>query len=180
MKISSYNSWIDEGYNQFALNGPSGIVVEIIAAKLSISKSTFYHHFGDIEYFTGILLEEHVERAKQLAKEAAYLTSFVPGFPGLLVKFKTDILFHKQLRLQRENKLFQQFQQKAVEPVMHAIQPLWSVFIGADADVEKSRKLFLIIEDMFYQRTTTGNFTVEWMETLSYELKDVVQSFSGR
>ena len=180
MKVSSYNSWIDEGYHQFALNGPLGIVIENIAARLSISKSTFYHHFGDIDYFTAVLLDEHVEKAKQIAKESACLTSFIPGFPTLLLKFKTDILFHKQLRLQRENKLFQQYYKKAVEPVMNAIEPLWSAFIGTNTDKETSRKLFLIIEDMFYQRVTTENFTIEWMETLSYELKDVVQCFSFR
>jgi len=35
MKVSLYNKWIDEGYNQFALERISGIVIENIAAKLS-------------------------------------------------------------------------------------------------------------------------------------------------
>jgi len=52
MKVSLYNKWIDEGYNQFAWNGPSGIVIENIAAKLSISKSNFYHHFGNNNFIS--------------------------------------------------------------------------------------------------------------------------------
>ena len=51
MKVYSY-SWIDECYNQFAWNGPSGIVIENIAAKLSISKSNFYHHFGNNNFIS--------------------------------------------------------------------------------------------------------------------------------
>src|SRR5215831_19768905 len=167
MKVSSYQNWIDTGYEIFACKGLDGIVIESIANKLRVSKSTFYHHFGSHQYFLEILLEEHFERAKIMAKKARTIKTFIPGFLNLLMEHKADILFNKHLRDQRENQLFQLYFQKAASIVSKEVQNIWAQFIGLTKDTETSGKLYRIIQDLFYQRITQENFTAEWMETLS-------------
>jgi AcrR family transcriptional regulator len=179
MKSSSYQNWISEGYTVFAYKGPAAIIIENIAAKLGVSKSSFYHHFGEQPYFIEMLLEEHLERAQVMGREAALLTSFIPGFLQLLLQHKTDVLFNKQLRIHRENKTYQTCFQQAAGTVNSNIQDIWKVFIGVEKDNETADKLFLVIEDMFYQRVTTENFTVDFMEALSYELKALVENLSA-
>src|SRR5215831_837203 len=102
MKPSSYQNWIRSGYEGFAFKGPAGIVVENISAELGVSKSAFYHHFGDQQYFIEMLLDEHLERASGLGKEARYVVSFIPDLPNLILRYKTAILFHRQLRMHHE------------------------------------------------------------------------------
>ncbi len=178
MKSSSYQNWISEGYTVFAYRGPAAIVIENIAAKLSVSKSSFYHHFGEQPYFIEMLLEEHLERAQVMSREAALLTSFIPEFLHLLLQHKTDVLFNKQLRMYRENKVYQSCFQHAAGLVSSRIQNIWKAFIGVEKDNETADKLFQVIEDMFYQRVTTENFSVGFMENLSCELKALVENIS--
>ena len=48
--------WILCGYNIFSKEGPKGLKIEVIARQVSKNKSSFYHHFADLEVFTEILL----------------------------------------------------------------------------------------------------------------------------
>lgn len=179
MKSSSYQNWISEGYTVFAYKGPAAIVIENMAVKLSVSKSSFYHHFGEQPYFIEMLLEQHLERAQVMGSKAALLTSFIPGFLHLLLQHKTDVLFNKQLRMHRENKSYQTCFQQAAGLVNSNIQNIWKAFIGTDKNMETADKLFQVIEDMFYQRVTSENFTVGFMENLSYDLKALVENLSS-
>ncbi len=45
--------WIKTGYEIFALSGENGLKIEVLAKKVGISKSSFYHHFADLEIFQG-------------------------------------------------------------------------------------------------------------------------------
>lgn len=51
--------WVEAGYQLFAEHGPKGLKVEVIARHVKKSKSSFYHHFSDLEVFTEELLFFH-------------------------------------------------------------------------------------------------------------------------
>lgn len=52
--------WITQGYATFAAEGPAGLKVERLAKNIGKNKSSFYHHFADLEIFTTILLKVHL------------------------------------------------------------------------------------------------------------------------
>ena len=47
--------WIIKGYELFANKGSLGLKVEVISKAVNKSKSSFYHHFADIEVFLELL-----------------------------------------------------------------------------------------------------------------------------
>ncbi|MEZ4687033.1 MAG: hypothetical protein R3B47_13480 [Bacteroidia bacterium] len=45
--------------------------MERLARDIGKSKSSFYHHFADLEVFTALLLNQHLEQAKVMAEKEA-------------------------------------------------------------------------------------------------------------
>ncbi len=43
--------WIIKGYETFALFGEKVLKIEKLAKDVGISKSSFYHHFADLDIF---------------------------------------------------------------------------------------------------------------------------------
>jgi AcrR family transcriptional regulator len=95
--------WISIGYEIFANEGPMGLKVEVISRKVQKNKSSFYHHFADIDCFTEELLDFHLERVKVIADQERACESIDPALIKLLVEVKQDLLFNRQLRVNRTN-----------------------------------------------------------------------------
>ena len=98
--------WVEAGYQLFAEHGPKGLKVEVIARHVKKSKSSFYHHFSDLEVFKEELLFFHMERTKQVAELERGCKTIVPELLNVLVDAKTDLLFNRQLRIHRDNPTF--------------------------------------------------------------------------
>ena len=43
--------WILCGYDIFSKEGSNGLKIEVIARRVNKSKSSFYHHFADLDLF---------------------------------------------------------------------------------------------------------------------------------
>ena len=52
MTNDSKEIWIKKGYEIFAISGQNGLKIEPLAKTVGKSKSSFYHHFTDLELFT--------------------------------------------------------------------------------------------------------------------------------
>lgn len=55
--------WILAGHKIFAEKGPEALKVEVLAREVNKNKSSFYHHFADLQVFRTRLLEYHRKRA---------------------------------------------------------------------------------------------------------------------
>jgi len=60
MPINNKEIWIKKGYEIFAISGQSGLKIEPLSKTVGKSKSSFYHHFADLEFFTEHLLKHHI------------------------------------------------------------------------------------------------------------------------
>ena len=94
--------WIKEGYRMVANTGFNNLNIKSIALTLKKSKSSFYHYFGDKAIFEAELLNYHLDRVEAFSQEVAKCKSIRPDYLNLLLAYKTDFLFHKQLRLNRD------------------------------------------------------------------------------
>lgn len=71
-KIASKNNWIELGYKLFSQEGVKGLVVEKMALKLKVNKSSFYWHFNTkqdfindiISYWTNIDTENIINEVE--------------------------------------------------------------------------------------------------------------------
>ena len=94
--------WIEVGYEIFSREGMNGLKIESMARAVGISKSSFYHHFADIIIFRDYLLRYHTKRAKIIAAEENQCANIDPELITVLVNAKIDLLFNKQLRINRK------------------------------------------------------------------------------
>jgi len=179
-KNTSYQTWIDIGYESFAQSGPEGIKVEVMSRKSGVSKSSFYHYFGDHEIFMETLLDEHFYAGERFAAEARQCRTFVPGFVDLVMKYKPVIQFQRHLRVNRENLDFQFAYQRVGDMVKNEILGVWSEFIRVAPDMDMANSLYIIVSDLFFERVREGTFNLEWIDGLIREMKNIVEGLSER
>lgn len=166
--------WIEAGYELFVNEGPKGLKVEVLARTVGVSKSSFYHHFADMEIFRDRLLKWHLYRADVLSEQAALCRS-MDDFLALLDTAKQDLLFNKMLRIHCElDPSYASCFEHAHLKVITKIERVWAEFLGVSNQPEKARSAFRILSDMFYHRVTQQNLSVEWMKSLLEELKKLL------
>lgn len=175
MKKKIAQQWIEAGYEIFAKEGPNGLKVEQIARKVGKSKSSFYHLFADTELFQEKLLEWHLERAVKIAERTELCKSLVPDQILLMIDLECDVLFNRQLRINRNNPAFQHCFEQANRKVEAAMMGIWADFFGLSGQPVVAQSIMKITTDNFYLRITEENLNYEWMLTFLYEIKNIIK-----
>ena len=154
--------WIRQGYKSFAHEGPAGLKVERMARSVDKSKSSFYHHFADLEVFTEELLHHHIEQGKAMAaKESAARNQ--EDLIEIILEHKPDLLFNRQLRIHRENKDFEQCFTKVNQMSIPAILPVWKQIIGLDDNSYLAQMVFQLSLDNFSLQITDETLNRDWL-----------------
>ena len=169
--------WIELGYRIFAEEGPNGLKVERMAKLVQKNKSSFYHHFADIETFTELLLEYHLTRANILADRERVCKNVVPELVLVLLEFKEDLFFNRQLRFHRDNPGFQACFEKANQGVGAAILGIWATELGLE---QKSHLALLILQlsmENFFLQITPETISYNWLVEYIQRLKQMVKAF---
>lgn len=168
--------WVEKGYSIFANEGPSGLKVERLAKEVGKNKSSFYHHFADLEVFTSHLLDHHLHNSTNLAAKETKATN-AEELISILLEHKVDLLFNRQLRVHREIPQFEQCFTKVNEISIPGIIPLWSKIIGLSGETElASLVLHLSLENFFIQITSEA-LTKEWLKSYFKEIESLVSKF---
>ena len=169
--------WILYGYELFSENGPSGLKVEVLARRVNKSKSSFYHHFADLELFTELLLEYHIERAKIIADKEGLCKNVVPDLLNILLESKQDLLFNRQLRIHRNNNQFKNCFQKTSQEVGQAILGIWAEMLGLRDNSSLANMVLNLSIENFYLQITEQSMTYEWLLSFVIELQTMVKEF---
>jgi AcrR family transcriptional regulator len=180
MKNSIEQPWIDAGYEIFSQQGPDALKIEQIARKVGISKSSFYHHFADIDIFREKLLEFHLHRALLIAEKAKLCKAVEPDLLLMFIEMKQDLLFNRQLRIHRSNMAFQLSFERAHTVVQDEFIGIWAAMLDLKDQPRIAQNILNVATDLFYQRLTNDNLTYDWFVTFIEEikvfLKDVIKS----
>jgi len=144
--------WVLMGYHLFAQHGPKGLKVEVLAQRVGKSKSSFYHHFADLEVFIEVLFMHHTERARQVAAQGARCQNVVPELVNMLLDAKEDLLFNRQLRIHHNVPAFRQCLEQACGTVGGAIDGIWADMLGlVDRSSLAQMVLALSLENFYLQ-----------------------------
>lgn len=174
MKETIKDPWIKIGYDIFANEGPKGLKIELLARKVAKNKSSFYHHFADIEVFTDQLLAYHLTQSKAIAVDAMNCKAIDPDLIHLLIKVKTDILFNRHLRIHRDNPVFKKCFIEANRPVEEALLPIWTAALGLNTKKNLAKIILNLTIENFYLQVTDTNLTYEWLISYFDEIKKMV------
>lgn len=90
--------WVNEGYKQFAENGPDKLSINNISRAIGSSRASFYHYFGELDIFIDELLAVHwniSETFKETGKKRC--RNLLPDVYDLLAEYPIPLQFNLQL-----------------------------------------------------------------------------------
>jgi AcrR family transcriptional regulator len=177
MAADNKEIWITTGYEIFALTGQAGLKVEPLAKSVGISKSSFYHHFADIEFFIEQLMKYHLERSYIMAEKEQNAQNIDPELINILVEHKTDLLFNRQLRINKNIKLFAETLLQSNKIVGEAFIMLWVKDLNLRLSKQQTEALFTLALENFFLQINAGNLTRTWLSGYFTDLKRIAGNF---
>jgi AcrR family transcriptional regulator len=168
--------WIEKGYNTFAYEGPKGLKVERLARDIGKNKSSFYHHFADLEIFTELLLEQHMQQASIMAEKEADCHT-LQDLIEVLLEHKNDLLFNRQLRIHRENEDFRTCFVKTNELTYASFAPLWAKLLELEDNSQLANLVLQLSIENFYIQITDETLNREWLTAHFKEVQFMVREF---
>jgi AcrR family transcriptional regulator len=176
----SQEAWILEGYKLFANEGPQGLKVEVLAARIPRSKSSFYHHFADMEVFTEILLKHHLKRSAYIAERERACRNIDPELIELLTEVKTDLLFSRQLRVHRNKPYFAACFAKVNRQTGEAFVELWAQSLYIQDKKLLAETLLSFSLENFYLSITEERLNPEWLREYFRELQRMIKQLQNK
>ncbi|MEM9446776.1 MAG: TetR/AcrR family transcriptional regulator [Verrucomicrobiota bacterium] len=170
--------WIDAGYELFAKYGPDGLKVEVISRIVGKSKSSFYHHFADLEVFTAFLLRYHLDQSEIIVEKEKQCKNVVPELLHVLVEHKQDLLFNRQLRVHRDVKEFAECFEKTSSEVGAAVLGIWAEALGLEDNSHLVLMILRLSLENFYLQITEKTLTYEWLERYVVDLQTMAKEFN--
>lgn len=157
----------EEGFNR--------IQIEAIARNIQKNKSSFYHYFGDLEVFEEALLDHHLSAVKALAIKVQTCENVRPDMVNLFMEYKIDFLFHKQLRINRENPRYRACFEKVYTQFESAFLYQWSDFLGLEEHPRFAQTFLRLISENFLLQITPQTYSYDWLDIYLQELSAMVQ-----
>jgi AcrR family transcriptional regulator len=174
----SKDIWIKTGYDFFATAGATGIKIELLSKKTGISKSSFYHHFADLEMFTEQLLKYHIEQSSVIASKEESAKNIDPELINILIEHKTDLLFNRQLRIDRQHKAYAATVKQSDKTIGNAFVMVWVKDLNLRLSPQQLAGIFELALENFYLQINSENLNRQWLSAYFANVKRIAQSFA--
>lgn len=178
MRSTTELIWLEAGYALFAFKGAVGLKVEVLAKEVGINKSSFYHHFADMEVFVAHLLQFHLERSELIASKERLARNIDPELIAILVAHKTDLLFNRQLRFNAQDAAYKHTLDKSNAITGTDFVQLWMKELRLALQPAQVEALFSLALENFYLQINPQNLNTAWLSTYFAGLKKTAQHFA--
>lgn len=168
--------WLQHGYRLFAENGPPGLKVEILARMVGKSKSSFYHYFSDLEAFVALLLKMHIQRATEMAEAIDLAQKHKSDFVSVVLNFKEDILFHRQLRFNRHLSEYFNCLTEAHSIIETPSVNILALNNGLADHKSVVRLYFQFVLENFLFRVASPSIDAEWINGFCLEVSQLLKA----
>jgi AcrR family transcriptional regulator len=169
--------WIKFGYETFALKGQSEIKIERLAKQVGKSKSSFYHHFADMELFVEVLLRHHIEQSYIIADKEKLASNIDPELINILSEHKTDLLFNRQLRINQNVKLFYETLCSSNKIIGEAFKTVWVKDLNLKLNDRQIEGIFTLALQNFYLQINVDTLNRKWLTEYFANLKKIADNF---
>lgn len=173
----SKERWIEVGYEIFAISGENSLKIELLAKKIGISKSSFYHHFAEMEIFIENLLSYHLKQSEIIAKKENNAKNINPELINILVEHKIDLLFNRQLRFNQHNELYRNTLLKSNQIIGNEFVNIWAKDLNLKLNLRQLEGLFELALENFFLQINTENLNHQWLSTYFDYLKKIATRF---
>lgn len=173
---SSAHTWVAAGYETFAVAGVGALKVEGLAKQVGISKSSFYHHFADMEIFVAHLLDHHLRQSQVIADKEKAAQLVDPDLIQILVAHRDDLLFNRQLRFLQAQR-FQETLQRSNAIVGHEFIRIWKNDLQLTLTDGQLHGLFELALENFYLQIHPNNLNAAWLAAYFKNLRRIALRF---
>ncbi|MFY7825946.1 MAG: TetR/AcrR family transcriptional regulator [Flectobacillus sp.] len=177
MTTDTKDIWIKEGYKIFAISGQGNLKIEPLAKMVGKSKSSFYHHFADIEIFIELLLKYHIEQSKIIAQKEKQAQKIDPELINILLAHKIDLLFNRQLRINQNIELYSSTLDISNRIVGDAFVNVWVKDLGLNLSRKQLEGIFTLALENFFLQINTETLNYEWLSKYFQSLKKIAIAF---
>lgn len=177
MTIDSKEIWIKKGYEIFAVSGQMGLKIEPLAKTVGKSKSSFYHHFADLELFTDCLLKHHIEQSKIIAIKEQEAKNIDPQLIDILVEHRSDLLFNRQLRINQNIKSFSNTLIQSNKIVGDSFVNVWAKDLSLQLSKKQIESIFTLALENFFLKINDENLNYQWLSEYFTDLKRIITNF---
>lgn len=169
--------WIKTGYEIFAQSGPDSLKTEPLAKKVGISKSSFYHHFADMDVFIDMLLSYHLEQSYTMAEKEKKAESIDPELINILVEHKHDLLFNRQLRIHQNVPQFAKTLAESDRITGNGFKIVWAKDSNLKASAQLMDGVYELALQNFFLQINADNLNYEWLSAYFKSLNRITNSF---
>lgn len=170
--------WIKTGYEIFALSGENGLKIEALAKKVGISKSSFYHHFADLEIFVEFLLKFHLNQSEVMVDKERNAKNIDPELITILVDHRMDLLFNRQLRINQQQQHYKETLDKSNQIIGNEFVKLWAKDLNLNLSQGQLESLFELALENFYLQINAENLNPTWLSAYFNNLKRIARNFT--
>lgn len=178
MIIYNQDVWIKAGYEAFALSGMNGLKIEQLSKKVGISKSSFYHHFADLEIFIDLLLKYHIKQSEIIGKKESLAQNIDPDLINILIDHRIDLLFNRQLRIHQNNRSYAEALQQSNTIIGNAFILLWMKDLNLSLTQKQINSLFSLALENFFLQINNDNMNYTWLSKYFANLKSIANNFT--
>lgn len=177
----SKQKWIEKGYEYFALYGPDNLNINKISKDIGLTRTTFYHHFGDLEIFTDELLDRHWKICLQFSDIGSKkCKKLIPDLYNLLEQYPIPLKFHKQLFLNRHILSFNYLFVKVYNYHANAfVLKLFSEHFKLNQTKENLNNLWTTVGESWYSRLDVNDLSAKKMQLLAEDIMKSVMKFTS-
>ena len=175
--IISTEIWIKKGYEIFALEGFKSLKIESLSKKVGISKSSFYHHFSDMDVFVELLMQYHLEQAHIIAKKEHHAKNVEPELINILTEHKIDLLFNRQLRINRVHKNYADTLIQSDIIIGNVFAMAWVKDLNLKLNQLQLEGIFELVMENFYLQINLENLNHTWLANYFTNLKRIAGYF---
>lgn len=168
--------WIKAGYEMFATKGQVGLQVEPISRIVGKNKSSFYHHFTDIEFFIDELLAFYLKQSKLMLEKESNAKNFNPDIINIFLEHKNDILFSKQLLINQQNEKFRKALLKSNEKVSDNYVILLKTDFNVNLKPKGIESFFELVSNDFFLQINEDNLNFDWLADYVINMKRLAKS----
>ncbi len=169
--------WIIKGYEIFSFLGVEGLKIEHLAKEVGISKSSFYHHFADLDIFLEKILLHHLNKSSIIAEKERIAKNINPDLINILIEHKTDLLFNRQLRINSNKSNFNDTLNKSSRIIGTDFIKLWLTDTKLNLTTKQAEGIFELAMENFFLQINQDNINKEWLATYFDNLKRITRNF---
>lgn len=169
--------WLEGGYSEFAEVGPEHLSINHIAKKIGASRSSFYHHFAEVDLFVDELLAQHLEICREFNEAGKEnCKNLIPDLYDLLAQYPTPLQFSRQLfhnrHIPRFNFVFVKSYQASADAF---VLDLFAKHLDLHQPQNDLNHLFLTLGEAWYSRLHPQDLSAG---TLRRHAEDILQDLS--